>query len=282
MGELDRKTIIITGGTSGIGLSAAVALARKGADLVLVGRNPVRGKAALEAVARESGGGTAQFLKADLLRRDEIRRLADTLSALPRIDVLLNNAGAIFRRRAVTADGLERTFALNHVAYFTLTCLLRERLEGSAPGRVVNVASEAHRGATLDFSDLQNEPYSWWRAYQRSKLCNILFTRELARRLAGTGVTANCLHPGFVATRIADDNGGVLGLATRAAKRLFALSPEAGAATPVHLAVSPDLAAISGGYFISCAPAVPSAAAQDDEAARRLWDVSMRLAGLDG
>lgn len=281
MGDLTGKTIVITGATSGIGLCAALALARQGADLVLVGREPARGEAAVAAVAGEPGGATARFVQADLLRRDELHRLAAILSALPRIDVLLNNAGAIFHRRAVTADGLERTFALNHMAYFTLTALLRERLAASAPARVVNVASEAHRGASLDFADLQNESYSWWRAYQRSKLCNILFTRELARRLGGTGVTANCLHPGFVATRIGDDTGGVLRLATRVAKRLFALSPEAGAATPVYLASSSDVAETSGAYFIARSPAAPSSAAQDDAAARRLWEASARITGLD-
>jgi NAD(P)-dependent dehydrogenase (short-subunit alcohol dehydrogenase family) len=223
----------------------------------------------------------AEIVYADLARLDELRRLGTDLNAaLPRIDVLVNNAGAIFWRRSVTADGLERTFALNHMAYFLLTELLQERLAASAPARIVNVASEAHRDSRLDFDDLQTaRHYSGWRAYQRSKLCNILYTRELARRLAGTGVTANCLHPGFVASRFGDDNGGLFKAGIVIAKRFMAVSPEQGAQTPIYLATSPDVAASSGAYFRKCAPSVPSPAAQDDSAAARLWQESARIAG---
>jgi NAD(P)-dependent dehydrogenase (short-subunit alcohol dehydrogenase family) len=198
----------------------------------------------------------------------------------PRIDVLINNAGNIFARRAVTADGLERTFALNHMAYFVLTHQLRERLVASSPARIVNTASRAHQGNSLDFDDLQMEKhYRAMTAYGRSKLANILFTRELARRLAGTGVTANCLHPGFVATRFGQSEGGLFAVMVRLSM-LFARSPEQGAETIVHLAASPDVTTTSGGYFADCRQAVPSVAARDDAAARRLWEESRRLARL--
>src|SRR5215467_7887620 len=188
------KTCIITGATDGIGLETAARLGALGARLVLVGRNRAKGRAVLTALRRRVPGVEAEMHYADLSQRDEIRRLApELLAAAPRIDVLINNAGAFFAKRLVIEDRLERTFALNHLGYFRLTALLRERLIASAPARIVNVASEAHRNAALDFDDLQTaRSYNGWKAYQRSKLANILFTRALARRLAGTGVTANC------------------------------------------------------------------------------------------
>jgi NAD(P)-dependent dehydrogenase (short-subunit alcohol dehydrogenase family) len=280
MTDIKGKVCVITGATSGIGLETADALAALGAKLVLIGRERARGDAALARLRSRTPDLEAQIHYADLSRLAEIRQLAEALRALPRIDVLINNAGAMFIRREVTADGLERTFATNHMAYFYLTELLRERLVASAPARIVNVASDVHRRAWLDFNDLQSEKrYSGVRAYGRSKLCNILFTRELARRLAGTGVMANCLHPGFVASRFGDNNGGWFGLAIGAAKGLFALSPQQGARTSVYLATSPEVTA-SGGYFDKSAPATPSRAARDDEAARRLWQESARLAGV--
>ena len=167
------------------------------------------------------------------------------------------------------------------MAYFALTALLRDRLVASAPARIVNVASDAHRGARLDFDDLQmTRNYSGMTAYSRSKLANILFTRELARRLAGTSVTSNCLHPGFVASRFGDNNAGLVGLGTKVAKQLFAIAPERGAETPVYLASSTAVEGRSGGYYYQCAPATPSVAAQDDAAARRLWEESARIAGV--
>ena len=206
---------------------------------------------------------------------------AEIAKAEPRIDILINNAGAFFSARRLTEDGLERTFALNHMAYFVLTCALVDRLKAAAPSRIVSTASDAHRGARLDFTDLQGEKsYDGYKAYGRSKLCNILFTRELARRLAGTGVTANCLHPGFVATRFGDQAGGVMSLVIRAAK-LFAISPQKGADTVVHLASSPEAAGSSGGYFYKCLPATPTAEARDDAAAARLWVESVRITGID-
>ncbi|HXP75567.1 MAG TPA: SDR family oxidoreductase [Stellaceae bacterium] len=278
---MHAKTCVITGATSGIGLAAAEALAARGASLVLIGRDRVRGEAALTRVRAAAPGVRATLHYANLLNLAEVRRLgAELLAVYPRIDVLVNNAGALFQRRDVTEDGLERTFALNHMAYFLLTQLLRDRLTASAPARVVSVASRAHEGATLDFDDLNLERgYSGWTAYRRSKLANILFTRELARRLAGTGVTANCLHPGFVASRFGDNNHGAFRWGLSLAKRLTAISEERGAETIVHLASDPALAGTSGGYFVRSRPATPSAAAQDGRAALRLWEISTKLAG---
>jgi NAD(P)-dependent dehydrogenase (short-subunit alcohol dehydrogenase family) len=283
MAGIGGKICVVTGATSGIGLVTAEHLAAMGARLVLVGRDKAKGDAALRRIKRRAPAAHAEIHYADLARMDDVRRLGRELAALPRIDVLVNNAGAIFRRRQAAPDGLERTFALNHMAYFLLTALLRERLAAAAPSRIVSVASEAHRGVTLDFDDLQSaRRYNGWTAYRRSKLCNVLFTRELAHRLQGTGVTANCLHPGFVASRFGDNNAGVFRLALSIAKRLFAISEERGAATSVYLASSPEVGGTSGLYFDKCRPRVPSAAAQDDGAGRRLWEESARLAGLSG
>src|SRR5207244_3699817 len=219
----------------------------QGARLVLVGRDPARGEAALARIKARAPRAEVSLHYADLSRLDALRTLAAGLNGLSRIDVLINNAGAMFWRRQVTADGLERTFALNHMAYFVLTALLRDKL-ASSPARIVNVASDAHRGAKLDFSDLQStRGYSGMRTYARSKLCNILFTRELARRLAGTRVTANCLHPGFVNTRIGDQGTGPISYMFRLAKK-FALSPEKGAETIVFLASAKEVAGVAGEY----------------------------------
>ena len=277
---MQGKTCVITGATSGIGLVAAERLAAMGARLVLIGRDKMRGEAALAHIKARAPAADLALRYADLSSLAEIVRLAATLAAeLPRIDVLINNAGAMFTRRGVTVDGLEQTFALNHMAYFTLTSRLRARL--AAPARIVNVASEAHRGRSLDFSDLQSaRSYHGFAVYGRSKLANILFTRELARRLEGSGVTANCLHPGFVASRFGDNNGGLFRIGLGLAKRLVALTPEQGAETIVYLASSPEVAGVSGGYFDKCRERRPSAAACDDTAARRLWEESARLAGL--
>ncbi|MFD2180604.1 SDR family oxidoreductase [Rhodoplanes azumiensis] len=290
--DLLGKTIVITGATGGIGLEAAIALARRGAGLVLVGRDRMRGDAALARLRREAPGAIAEADYADLSSIAEVKALAARLSSLPRIDVLLNNAGGMFARREVTADGLERTFALNHMAYVVLTLGLLDTLRRSGPARIVNVASEAHKGVTLDFDDLQGErAYSGWPAYRRSKLANILFTRELARRLAGTGatgavasgatITANCLHPGFVATRIGDNNRGLWGIGIRIAK-LFAMSLEKGAKNAIHVATAPEFSTTSGAYVVRGRITDPSAVAQDDAAARRLWDASLAIAGLTG
>jgi NAD(P)-dependent dehydrogenase (short-subunit alcohol dehydrogenase family) len=278
---MQGKVCVITGATSGIGLVAAGRLAVMGARLVLVGRDPARGEAALAALRAQAPAVTASILYADLSRLAEMDRVAGEIAALePRIDLLINNAGAMFQERGVTADGLERTFALNHMSYFVLSNRLRDRLVAAAPSRIVNTASGAHHGQALDFTDLQSERgYRGLKVYGRSKLANILFTREMARRLAGTGVTVNCLHPGFVATRIGENNNLVFRAGLAIAK-LFALSPQKGAETIVYLASSPEVAKVSGGYFTQSRPATPSAAAQDDATARRLWDESARLAKM--
>jgi NAD(P)-dependent dehydrogenase (short-subunit alcohol dehydrogenase family) len=278
---MQGKVCVITGATSGIGLVAAERLAAMGARLVLVARDRARGEATLARLRAKAPQAQARIVYGDLSRLAEMSRVATEIAeAEPRIDVLINNAGAMFLERGVTADGLERTFALNHMSYFVLSNLLKDRLLAAKPARFVNTASGAHKGETLDFSDLQSEHhYRGLRVYGRSKLANILFTREMARRLAGSGVTANCLHPGFVATRIGDNNGPVFRAGLGIAKH-FALSPEKGAETIVYLASSPEVAAVSGGYFTQRRPATPSAAARDDAAALRLWEVSARIANL--
>jgi NAD(P)-dependent dehydrogenase (short-subunit alcohol dehydrogenase family) len=233
------------------------------------------------AALRKAGPNVAHSAHiADLSILAEMKRVGwEIAAAEPRVDVLINNAGNVFSNRQVTTDGLECTFATNHMAYFVLTHELRECLVASAPARVVNTASQAHVGRSLDFDDLQlARKYRTMTAYGRSKLANILFTRELARRLAGTGVTANCLHPGFVATGLGQRAGGIFGSVVRFAM-LFAGRPEGDAQTIVHLASAPDVAAITGGYFVPIGKqAEPSAAARDDRSARRLWDESERIA----
>ena len=275
------KVVVITGATSGIGQIAATRLAALGARIVLVARDRGRADATL-ARLKEAGpnGGHSAHL-ADLSILAEMKRVGREIAAAePRVDVLINNAGNVFPTRRVTADGLECTFATNHMAYFVLTHELRERLASSAPARVVSTASRAHVRHQLDFDDLQlANGYSIMTAYGRSKLANILFTRELARRLAGAGVTANCLHPGFVSTGLGQRNGGFFGTVVRFFFRL-AGPPEPGAETIVHLASSPAVAAITGGYFVPVGQkAEPSPAARDDLAARRLWEESEKIAG---
>ena len=293
--DMKGKVVVITGATSGIGQVAAENLAEMGARIIQVARDRERGEAALKRLRERAPGPTHAIYYADLSRLSDMKRVAsDIATAEPRIDVLINNAGAMFGRRQVTEGGLELTFALNHLAYFVLTHGLRERLTGSAPARVVNTASDAHESATLDIDDLQSVTaygeksfFEWaryggpgYKVYGRSKLCNILFTRELSQRLAGTGVTANCLHPGFVATRFGDQAGGLISFSIRIGKR-FALSPQEGAATLVYLASSPEVVSVTGKYFHKCRVVPPSGAAQDDAAAQRLWEESAKLAHVE-
>ena len=276
------KVVVITCATSGIGEVAARRLAGMGARIVLVARDKTRGEAALAGLRSGGAGNSHSIHYGDLSRISEMKRVAQEISAAqPRIDVLINNAGAMFGSRQLTEDKLERTFAINHMAYFVLTQGLRERLLASAPARIVNTASAAHQGAKLDFDDLQAaHGFSPMRAYGRSKLCNILFTRELARRLSGKGVTANCLHPGFVATRFGDGSGGILSGVVRVAK-LFAISPQQGAQTIVYLASAPEVANVSGGYYYKCLPAQPTTEARNDEDAKRLWMESATIAAIE-
>jgi len=278
---MPAKTIVITGATSGIGEVAAVELAKQGARIAVVARDPARAGTTLSKLrqANPSASHTAHI--ADLSKLHEMRRVAKEIaSAAPEIDVLINNAGALFNSRQITEDGLEKTFAVNHMAYFVLTNMLLPNLKPGA--RIVSTASDSHKGARLDFDDLQSEKkYSGFSVYGKSKLCNILFTRELARRIEGTGVTANCLHPGFVATRFGDQSGGILSVAVKIAKPIGAISPEEGAKTIIYLASSPEVEGKSGGYYYKNKLAIPSKEAQNDADAKRLWDVSARLSGME-
>ena len=273
------KTIVATGATSGIGEVAVLALAGLGARIVFIARDEARGQATLRKLEAKAPGSSHRMHLADLSSMGETRKVGAAIAmSEPRIDVLINNAGAMFADRRVTPEGLELTFALNHMAYFVLTEALREKLIASAPARIVSTSSTAHQGASLDFSDLQSaRGYSGFKVYGRSKLANILFTRELARRLAGTGVTANCLHPGFVATRFGHSTGGWTGRVLPFLQA-FAISPEKGADTIIHLASSPEVASTTGAYFVKRKVVEPSRAAQDDAAAKRLWEASEKLA----
>jgi len=278
---LAGKVCVITGATSGIGRVAADRLAEQGARLVLVARDPARAAATLARLRQNGSAAAHRVHHADLSRISEMKRVAAEIAAAePRIDLLINNAGALFGSRRLTEDGLERTFALNHMAYFVLTLGLRERLAASAPARVVNTASTMHRSAWLDFDDLQNARfYNGVFAYARSKLANVLFTRELARRWASTGVTVNCFHPGFTRTRFGNQSG-LFWAPLLFIGKAFAIPPAWGASTLIHLATSPEVADVTGGYFVRRRLARPSRAAQDDETARRLWDESARIAGI--
>jgi len=275
------KTVLITGGTAGIGRATAMGLATMGAHLGITGRDRGRTEEAAAEIRAASGGQVDVFV-ADLSSQPQVRRLADeVLQAYPRIDVLVNNVGGYWNTRQVTADGLERTFALNYLAPFLLTNLLLDRLKQSAPARVVTVASNAHTTGRIDFDDLQGErSYSGSRAYSQSKLGNVLFTYELARRLAASAVTADALHPGVVNTSFgAEDPGGVQRLFVPFV-RPFLKTPEQGAATSIHLASSPDLEQVSGRYFANSKPKRSSKASYDETAAARLWQVSAELVNL--
>jgi retinol dehydrogenase-12 len=281
--DMHDRVVIITGGNAGIGKEAAVALAGLGARVVITARNPERGRAALEEVRERANRADVEVMDLDLASLASIRRFADAfLGRHDRLDVLLNNAGLVLSRRTVTEDGFEATFGVNHLGHFALTALLLDRLEANPDGtRVVNVSSHAHRGARtgLDFDDLQSERgYRAFPVYCKSKLANIYFTRELARRLEGTKVTANALHPGYVRSEFGrgGDMNPLFALGTRLGAP-FAISPARGARTSVYLASSPEVDGVTGGYFFRCRPASVSRAAQDDTAARRLWDVSDEL-----
>lgn len=275
------KIAVITGATSGIGEVAARELAGMGARIVLVARDESRGEAVLAGLRDINSAVPHSAHYGDLSRLSDMKRVAGEIAAKePRIDVLINNAGALFGSRQVTEDGWERTFATNHMAYFVLTLGLRDRLIASR-ARIVNTASSAHKGCSIEFDDLQSaKRYSPLHVYGRSKLANILFTRELARRWGKEGVTANCLHPGFVASRFAAQSGGLISRVIGAGK-IFAISPEKGAQTIIYLSTSPEVARVSGAYFYKCRPATPSIEARDEAAAARLWALSAELAGIE-
>ncbi|MGZ5923437.1 MAG: SDR family oxidoreductase, partial [Rhizomicrobium sp.] len=275
--------VVVTGGTSGIGEVAAFRLAGQGARIVLIARDPKRGNVTLSMLKQANPAADHKVHYGDLSSIADMKRVAtEVANTEPRIDVLVNNAGAVFLSRQTSVDGLEMTFATNHMNYFVVTNILLDRLKETPGARIVSTASEAHKSGKLDFDDLQSaKSYSTFRVYGTSKLCNILFTRELARRLDGTGVTANSLHPGFVGTRFGQNNATNFFMkALTRTIMTFGISPEEGAKTIIHLASSPDVATISGEYFYKCKVAEPSLAAQDDDAAKRLWDVSAKIAGV--
>jgi retinol dehydrogenase 14 len=271
------KTCVVTGATAGIGKETAVALAAAGARVAIVCRTRDRGERALAEIRQRSGGDVVLFV-ADLGSQRAVRVLAARLTAaLPRVDVLVNNAGLVLDERVLTEDGLETTFAVNHIGYFLLARLLEPKLCASAPARIVNVASGAHRGATIRFDDLMGaRAYDGWKAYKQSKLANIVFTYELARRLAGTGVTANCLHPGAVATSFGKAGPALIRLAVRIG-RPFMKSPARGAVTSIYLASSAAVQGVSGKYFVNRREARSSDESYDPEVAARLWKVSEEL-----
>jgi len=280
MVRVEGKVVLVTGASSGIGRATAVELARRGARLLLVGRNPERCDAALAEV-RAAAGDDCRMIATDLASLAAIRALADEVSAVTdRIDVLVNNAATFVTHRTTTVDGFETTFAVNHLAYFLLTGLLLPLLRRSPAARIVSVASNGHRMAGVDLDDLQSErSYSTFRVYGQSKTANILWNRELARRLEGTGMTANCLHPGGVRSNLGTGNGPVLDRLQRIITR-FMKSPEKGARTSVYLATSPEVEGVTGRYFVNCREKQPAPHATDPDTARRLWGISEELVGL--
>jgi NAD(P)-dependent dehydrogenase (short-subunit alcohol dehydrogenase family) len=282
--SLNGKVCMVTGANSGIGKVTALELARMGATVVLVCRSRSRGEQALEEIRRETGSSAVELMVADLSSQASARELAAAFrQKYDRLHVLVNNAGAIFPRRELTVDGLESTFALNHLGYFLLTNLLLDLIRASAPARIVNVSSGAHAMGAINFADLQAErKFNSWRAYGQSKLANILFTVELARRLEGTGVTVNCLHPGLVGTQFGAGYyaDSPLARAVGSLMPLFAISPEKGAETSIYLATSPEVAGVTGKYFAKKRPVKPSRAATDMALAERLWQVSAQLTDL--
>ena len=276
------RTVVVTGATSGIGRATALGLSTMGAHVAITGRDRDRTEAAAREI-RAAGGGQVDMFVADMSSQAEVRRLADELlQTLPRIDVLVNNVGGYWDTRHVTADGLERTFALNHLAPFLLTNLLLDRLKKSAPARVVTVASNAQSLGRIEFDDLQDElSYSGTRAYNQSKLANVLFTYELARRLRDTSVTANALHPGVVNTSFGAEDPAATQRLVVPFMRPFMKSPARGAATSIHVASARDLEQVSGLFFAKRKPRKSSKRSYDEATASRLWLVSADLVGLD-
>ena len=286
MPDMHGKTVVVTGGNSGIGLETAAALATMGARVLVAARNADKGRAAVADISRRNDGhAQVQLVVFDLADLASVRRgAAEILEQAPRLDVLVNNAGLVLSDRRETVDGYEATFAVNHLGPFLLTNLLLDRMRESAPARVVNVASMAHASARkgIPFDDLQSrQRYRGMRVYGQSKLANILFTLELARRLEGSAVTANSLHPGTVRTGYGADGDarGFLALGLKLSGPFF-LTPARGAQTSIYLASSPEVEGVSGQYFVKCMPVQPKAPARDAEAARRLWRVSEEMVGL--
>lgn len=273
------KTCMVTGANAGIGKATALGLAKMGASVIMVCRNHERGEAAMAEINRESGNGAVSLLVADLSSQAAIRQLAaDFQAQYPALHVLINNAGIITKKRILTEDRLETQFAVNHLAYFLLTNLLLDTLKASAPARIVNVSSQAHHRGSIDFDDLQSErSYRRTHVYAWTKLANVLFTYELARRLEGTQVTANCLHPGVIATNLIGD---FMPRPLRFMTKIVGASPERGARAPLYLATSPAVEGVSGKYFVDQKAVPSSTASYDRTTASRLWQVSAELTGL--
>jgi NAD(P)-dependent dehydrogenase (short-subunit alcohol dehydrogenase family) len=279
--SLHGKTAIVTGASSGIGKVTALELAKAGAKVVMVCRPGAKADAAFGEISAQAGKDYVELMNADLSSQSSIRAFAQEFRKKhDRLEILVNNAGIFLSNRELTADGLEQTFATNHLAYFLLTNLLLDLLKASAPARIVCVASEAERWGKINFDDLQSKlTYSGFKAYSQSKLANILFTYELARRLKGAGVNANCLHPGTVRTGWGRGATGMF----RFGMKLFTpfmVSPEEGAKTSIYLASSPEVEGIAGKYYIKCKPATSAPASYNEDGARRLWDISEKLTGL--
>jgi retinol dehydrogenase 14 len=280
--SMDGKAVLVTGGTGGIGQATATRLASMGARVGITGRDRARAERAAATIVRESGNDAVDIFVADMSSQTEVRRLAaDVLSAYPRLDVLINNVGGFWSHRHLTTDGLEHTFALNHLAPFLLTSLLLDRLEASSPARVVTVSSAAQSMGKIDFDDLMGErQYSGQEAYNQSKLANVMFTYELARRLAGTGVTATVLHPGVTNTAFSGEDPSRVFAPLVKVMRPFMQKPESGADTPVYLASSPAAEGLTGQYFAKRESKPSSKASYDTSATARLWRVSADLVGL--
>lgn len=280
--DLSDRTCLVTGASSGIGEETACELARMKATVVLACRNAERGDQARQKIVQATGNPNVELMLVDLSSQNSIRIFAkDFVSKHNRLHVLVNNAGIYAAKRILTVDGLELTFAVNHLAYFLLTNLVLDLLKVSAPARIINVASEAHRSGRINFDDLQGEKkHSGFRAYSQSKLANVLFTYELARRLDGTGVVANCVHPGLVRTNFAHNNGGFMSIVMRIFGS-FMLSPSKGAQTSIYLASSPMVEGVTGKYFMKKSQAKSSKESYDPAIARQLWNVSSELAKLN-
>ena len=276
---MNGKVCLVTGATDGIGKVSARVLAELGAKVIIVGRNPEKSAIVLAELRSISGNENIDLLMADLAVMQEVRDLAEqVISRYDRIDVLLNNAGGYFTKHKITSDGLEMTFALNHMSYFLLTNKLMELLKYSAPARIVNVSSDAHYSVDIEFENLNGEQeYKAWKAYQKSKLANVLFTNELLKKVPGN-ITVNCLHPGFVATNFGHNNGGFFGPVLKIAQRISAIDPEEGAKTSIFLCSAPEVKGVSGKYFYKCQPKTSSRESRNMDTGKRLWQISSDIA----
>ena len=280
---MQGKTIVVTGGTSGIGQAGAEKLAEMGGRILLIARDKEKAAATLEVLKQRNPDAAHGAYYADLSLVSEMKRVAtEIMTKESRIDILVNNAGAVFLHRNLTSEGFEKTFAINHLSYFVLSLALLPLLRKSSNARIVMTASDAHKWGKADFDNLQGEKeYRGMGAYGTSKLCNILFTRELGRRLSGSGITANCFHPGFVDSNIGYSEAKGLMKPILRLMKLFSISAEKGADTLIYLATSPDVAQVSGAYFDRRKKIDPVGAGRNDDAAKKLWDLSVRLTGID-